>query len=87
MNSPAPHVTGWGWFWLAWMLVALAVELYWVFVNTANTLSRQIWGVEGIDFAHPLYFAEWTPFHWLISIVLWLLFGWLSVHFAFGYLR
>lgn len=82
-----PGVTAWGWFWLLWMLTGTGVELYWVFANTANTLSRQVWGAEGIDLAHPLYFAEWSSFHWTISIVLWLFFGWLSVHFAFGYLR
>lgn len=87
MNNPALHVTGWGWFWLAWMFTALAVEAYWLIANTANTLSRQIWAAEGIDLAHPLEFAEWTPLHWAISITLWLLFAWLSVHFAFGYLR
>lgn len=87
MQNLAAHVTGWGWFWLAWMLSALAVETYWLIVNTANTLSRQIWGVEQLDFTHPLYLAEWTPLHWVVTITLWLLFGWLSLHFAFGYLR
>lgn len=82
-----PHVTGWGVFWLCWMLTALAVELYWVAVNSANTLSEQIWGIESIDLAHPLDFAEWTPAHILLTAVLWLFFAWLSVHFAFGYLR
>lgn len=83
----AAHVTAWGWFWLTWIWVGAGVELYWVFVNTSNTLSRQIWGVESIDFAHPLDFAEWRPLHWAIAISLWLFFGWLSVHFPFGYLR
>lgn len=81
------HATAWGWFWLAWIFTAIAVELYWVFVNTANTLSRQVWGVERIDLSHPLYFSEWTPFHWALAIMLWLFFAWLSVHFPFGYLR
>lgn len=81
------HVTGWGWFWLAWMFTAIAVEAYWLAVNTANTLSDQVWGAEHMDFAHPLYFSEWTPLHWAIAIVLWLFFGWLSVHFPFSYLR
>jgi hypothetical protein len=81
------HVTAWGWFWLSWANVGLAVELYWLFVNAANTLSRQIWGVEHLDLSHPLYLAEWTLLHWLLAIGLWLTFGWLSVHFPFGYFR
>lgn len=83
----AQHVTGWGWFWLAWICTGAAIELYWVAVNTANTLSRQIWGLEHIDMAHPLDFAEWSPLHWTIAVVLWLFFGWLSVHFPFGWMR
>jgi hypothetical protein len=82
-----PRVTGWGWFWLAWLLVALAVELYWLIVNAANTLSRQIWGVERLNLAHPLDFTQWTLVHWVIAITLWSFFAWLSVHLAFGWLR
>jgi hypothetical protein len=81
------HVTAWGYFWLAWMLTALGVELYWIFVNSANTLSVQIWGIERIDLAHPLDFAEWTPLHIIITLILWGFFAWLSVHFPFGYIR
>jgi hypothetical protein len=81
------HVTAWGWFWLAWALTALAVELYWVAVNAANTLSRQVWGLERLSFAHPLDLATWTPLHYLIAIVLWGFFAWLSVHLVFGWIR
>lgn len=81
------HVTAWGWFWLAWAFTGLAVELYWLAVNAANTLSRQIWGVEALNLAHPLEFSRWTPFHWTIAIGLTLFFAWLIVHFAFGWLR
>lgn len=81
------HVTSWGWFWLSWVLVGAGVELYWLAVNTANTLSRQIWGAERLDFAHPLDFAGWTPLHWALAVAMWLFFGWLSLHFPFGWLR
>lgn len=87
MQSGLQHVTAWGWFWLTWMLTGAIVELYWVFANTANTLSRQIWGVERIDLAHPLEFSHWTWLHWLIAACLWAFFAWLSVHFPFGWLR
>lgn len=81
------HVTAWGWFWLSWVLAGAGVELYWLAVNTANTLSRQIWGAEQLDFSHPLDFAAWTPLHWGLAVAMWLFFGWLSLHFPFGWLR
>lgn len=81
------NITAWGYFWLLWILTGIAVEIYWVVANTANTLSEEIWGIEQIDLAHPLDFAEWTPLHILITVSLWLFFAWLSVHFPFGYLR
>lgn len=80
------HVTAWGWFWLAWMFTAVGVELYWLAVNAANTLSRQVWGAERANLAHPLDLATWTPLHWVIAVSLWLFFAWLSVHFPFGWL-
>lgn len=87
MNHTFAHVTVWGWFWLQWILQALIVEFYWLSVNTANTLSRQTWGIEHADLAHPFDFAEWTPIHWAIAITLWSLFAWLSLHLPFGILR
>lgn len=81
------RVNAWGWFWLAWVLTGTGVEIYWVIANTANTLSHEIWGVEAIDLAHPLDFAEWTYLHWGLAFALWTFFAWLSVHFPFGYLR
>lgn len=81
------HVTPWGWFWLTWTLAGVGVELYWLAVNTANTLSRQIWGIEKLQFAHPLEFADWTWLHWTLALSMWAFFGWLSVHFPFGWLR
>jgi hypothetical protein len=87
VSNPAIYVTAWGWFWLIWLMTAVVVELYWVITNTAYTLSNQIWGLEQIDLAHPLRFATWTPGHWIISVCLWSLFLWLSIHMPFGYLR
>ncbi|HVH81767.1 MAG TPA: hypothetical protein VM782_20360 [Stellaceae bacterium] len=79
--------TAWGWYWLAILGLITLPETYWAFVNGRNTISDTIWGVERLDFAHPLDFAEWTPLHFGIAITLWLLFAWLSVHIAFGWLR
>jgi hypothetical protein len=81
------HVTAFGWIWLAWVLMGTGMEFYWLAVNAGNTLSRQIWGIEHLDFAHPLEFSTWTPMHWVITLALWSFFLWLSIHFPFGYLR
>jgi len=79
-------ITAWGWYWLV-VLAAIAIpETYWGFVNGRNTISSVIWSLERLDVAHPLDFAEWTPLHWAIAIVLWLLFLWLSFHIPFGWL-
>lgn len=79
--------TGWGWYYLTVLALAVIPEIYWVIVNSANTISHQIWGLEGLDLAHPLDFAAWSPWHWAIAFALWLLFGWLSLHLPFGWLR
>lgn len=81
------HVTAWGYFWLAWILTALGVEAYWLVVNSANTLSRQVWGAEHLDLAHPLDFSEWSWLHYLIAFAIWGLFGWLSLHLPFAWFR
>lgn len=81
------RLTVWGWFWLAWACTGAAVECYWLAANAANTLSRQIWGIERLNLAHPLDLGYWTWEHWSLAVTLWIFFGWLSVHFPFGYLR
>lgn len=83
----SPHLTAWGWYWVALIFAFLLPELYWLAVNSANTLSEQLWGLEQLDLAHPLNLSEWTWVHWLVSVALWSLFGWLSVHLPFGWLR
>lgn len=82
-------LTDFGAYWLAWLAAGLAVpELYFVIGHIiGGPLSDNVWALEHLDFAHPLNFAEWTPMHWAITVTLWLLFAWLSVHIPFGYLR
>jgi hypothetical protein len=81
------HVTAWGWYWLALLALIAVPEVYWAIVRPANTISDTVWGLERLDLAHPLYMADWSALHWGISIVLWLLFAWLSFHLPFGFLR
>lgn len=76
----------WTFYYLAWLLMFLAPELYWVFENSKNTLSWQVWGLERLNFSEP-YFNHWTDVHWLMASVVWLLFLWLSVHLPFGLVR
>lgn len=80
-------VTAWGWYWLALLGLILGPEIYWVINGAQNTISDTVWGIERLDWAHPLDFAEWTPLHWGIAVVLWVGFAWLSVHLPFGQLK
>ena len=82
------HLNGWSWYWASWIGIGfLAPELYWVFTNSANTLSATAWSVENLDLAQPLDLPMWTATHWSVAILVWLLFAWLSVHIPFGFLR
>jgi hypothetical protein len=84
----AGSLSDWGAYWGAWIIAGLVVpELYGLAVNTRDTLSRNVWALERLDFGHPLDFAVWTPVHWAVAVVLWLLLAWLSVHLPFGWLR
>lgn len=82
-----PHLTWFSLYWLAWLIAFIVPELYWVFNNGANTLSDEIWSIEGINLAQPFDFPIWTATHWAVAITVWLLFLWLSLHFPFGLLR
>lgn len=79
------HITGFGWYWLAWGAIGFGIpEAYGLFRNVQDTLSWQVWGMEHIDFVHPLDFAEWTPVHWVIGLVLLAFVTWLAGHLIFG---
>lgn len=82
-----PHLTWFSWYWLLWLLAFLVPELYWLAVNPINTLSENVWSVEGLNLAQPFDLPMWTATHWAIAVLVWLLFGWLSLHFPFGLLR
>ena len=73
-------------YWIFWLAAFIVPELWAVLVYKPDTLSDEVWGIEQLSLAHP-YFAGWTPAHWAIAIIVWGLFGWLSVHLPFGLLR
>ena len=82
-----PHLSVWSWYWLAWILAFLIPELWWVFHRPLYTLSDTVWGAEKLDMAHPFDFGHWTPVHWGIFVLVFLLFAWLTLHLPFGLLR
>jgi hypothetical protein len=82
-----PHLTWFSLYWLGWIVAFLVPELYWLAVNSANTLSEEVWSIEGLDKAQPFDFPMWTATHWGVALLVWGLFLWLSLHFPFGLLR
>lgn len=81
-------LSDWGVYWLAWIFAGFLVpELYALAVNAKWTLSDNVWAFEHMNFAHPFDFATWTPVHWAVAIVVWLLFAWLSIHLPFALAR
>ncbi len=82
---PLHHVTAFGWYWLIIIAAIAGPEIYWVIVNSANTISDNAWAVEQLN-AHPFDMSDWTWLHYMIAILLWSLFLWLSLHIPFGLL-
>ena len=82
-------VTSWGAYWLAWIVAGFLVpELYTVLTRVRNgPLSDNVWLWESLNLRHPFDFAAWTPAHWALAVVVWGLFGWLSLHLPFGLAR
>lgn len=60
-------------------LVALATG------HNENTLSAQFWRLGDVVAHQPI--SQWAPEHWVMAVIVVLLFAWLAVHFAFGVLR
>lgn len=77
----------WSGYWIAWILAFLAPELWALYANPYDTLSENVWRFEDLNMQQPWDFHIWTETHWLVAIVVWLLFLWLSLHFPFGLLR
>lgn len=75
------------WYWALWLIAFLAPELYFVIFNSAGTLSDNVWWLEDVNMQHPFDFPMWNAVHWSVAVVVWGLFGWLSIHLPFGLLR
>lgn len=87
MKIKNPYLDWWGLYYLGWIIAFLVPELYWVFTKADNTLSDQTWAFEKLAFSHPFDVGIWTPQHWVMAIIVWGLFGWLSIHIPFGLAR
>lgn len=80
-------LTGFAWYYLAWLIAFLVPEIYFAITNNANTLSHEVWSIEGLSTRMPYDFGMWSDMHWAIALGVWLLFLWLSLHIPFGLLR
>lgn len=87
MSAKTYSLDWFSFYWLAWILAFLGPELYWLAVNSRNTLSENIWSIEALNKAQPFDFPMWTATHWIVALMVWSLFLWLSLHFPFGLLR
>lgn len=88
MTTWLHHITGWGWYWIFWFFLGFGIpEAYGLLRNTLDTLSWQFWGLEKINFGHPLDFADWSWLHYLIGIMLLIGLAWLFGHLVLGIWR
>lgn len=77
------------WLWSVTFFVGvlfLPPELYAIATrHPENTLSAQVWRIGNVILGQPI--TAWSWQHWTLMIFVTLLFGWLIVHFSFGFLR
>lgn len=84
--------------WNSWSVYWLTAVSFFVFVlflppeiyalasgHHENTLSAQFWRLGNVVASQPM--SQWAPEHWLMAVIVTLLFGWLVVHFTLGWLR
>jgi hypothetical protein len=72
-------------YWIAIWFGALFLgpELFWLWKDPKNTLSYQVWHLEGLDFAHLFSLGTWTFGHYVVFVMM----IWLTLHFGFGLFR
>lgn len=86
----APY-NAWSAYWLSAVLFFVLVlflppELYAIASgHPENTLSAQFWRIGDVVLHQPP--TQWAPQHWALAVWAFALFGWLIVHFVFGWLR
>lgn len=71
-------MTGWQWYWLAWLLGGFAVpETYALFTDSRRTLSETAWSWFGVMKGQPI--GQWNVQHYALLAFL----IWLAGHLAF----
>lgn len=79
------HITPFGWYWLVWGFLGFGLpEAYGIAYNAKDTLSWQVWGLEHVNLGHPFDFADWTPLHYLLGVMLLVFVIWLGGHMILG---
>ena len=78
----------WNWVSVYWVgvwfgLGFLPMEMFWLFRDPKNTLSYQVWHLEGLDFSHLFSVDTWTFGHFFVLAFM----VWLTLHFGFGLFR
>jgi hypothetical protein len=73
-------------YWALWLIAFIVPELWAVFNAPRYTLSDTVWAIEQVSSKQPFDFGMWTDIHWLIAVLVWGLFLWLSLHLPFGLL-
>lgn len=68
------HLNPWAWFWLSWALVGGVAEVIALSTNSKNTLSAQVWALEGTGA---------TITRWIVGAFTF----WLAIHLTFDTLR
>lgn len=87
-HALAPTTLHWNWMSFYWIVVWFGVlflgpELFWLWKNPKNTLSYQVWHLEGLDFQHLFSVNNWSFGHYVVFAMM----VWLTLHFAFGLFR
>lgn len=84
-------MNAWSWYWTCWAVGSLGVgflvpECIALFSrHSENTLSAQIWRMEGVIPGHSVPLSMWSAGHVLLGGMLTLLFLWLIFHFLLGW--
>lgn len=76
-------------YWLIWFILSfgsfLVREIWALCTNWRDTLSAAIWSLEDFRQGQPI--SGWSSSHLLFMGLFVLIFGWLVMHFGFGWWR
>lgn len=78
-------MNAWSWYWLGWLLSSFTFFIIPESFALAsrkpeNTLSAQIWRLEGAVTGQPIW--QWTAVHFLLGGIIFVFLMWLMLHFV-----